>query len=81
MDAAGLSTAEYRQLLIQATGEITSDVLDAEVALGGFALARESRLSKLTRRSKGTELRLWPDPIRVEHRKGTQCIIEIFRSG
>lgn len=34
LDARGLTTASYRQLLIQATGEVTSDVLDPTVALG-----------------------------------------------
>jgi len=37
MDRLGLETAEYKQLLIAATGEITSDVFDAEVARGLFA--------------------------------------------
>jgi small conductance mechanosensitive channel len=34
MDDLGLATAEHRQVLIQATGEITGDVLDVEVAIG-----------------------------------------------
>ena len=34
MEEMGLETAPYRQLLLEATGEITTDVLDAEVALG-----------------------------------------------
>jgi small conductance mechanosensitive channel len=34
MDRLGLPTAEYKQLLIAATGEITTDVFDAEVAQG-----------------------------------------------
>lgn len=42
MDDQGLPTAEYRQLLIEATGEITGDVLDVEVALGLFEDARDA---------------------------------------
>ena len=34
MDQMGLETTSYRQLLFEATGEITADVLDEEVALG-----------------------------------------------
>jgi len=34
MDKLGLNTAAHRQTLIRATGEITTDVLDAEVVLG-----------------------------------------------
>jgi small-conductance mechanosensitive channel len=34
MDARGLPTAAYRQLAIQATGEVTTDVLNPDVALG-----------------------------------------------
>jgi small conductance mechanosensitive channel len=37
MDRLGLETAKYKQLLISATGEITTDVFDAEVARGLFA--------------------------------------------
>lgn len=37
MDRLELETAEYKQLLIAATGEITSDVFDAEVARGLLA--------------------------------------------
>jgi small conductance mechanosensitive channel len=41
MDELELETAEYRQLLIQATGEITSDILDTEVAVGLLLQAKE----------------------------------------
>jgi small conductance mechanosensitive channel len=34
LDRRGLPTANYRQLMIQATGEVTSDVLDPTVAVG-----------------------------------------------
>ena len=34
MDARGLATAEHRGLLIETTGEITTDILSQEVALG-----------------------------------------------
>ena len=34
MEARGLATAEYRGLLIETTGEITTDILSQEVALG-----------------------------------------------
>jgi small conductance mechanosensitive channel len=34
MDERGLETSAYRRLLIQATGNITEDILDADVALG-----------------------------------------------
>jgi len=34
MGKRGLDTAEYSQLLISATGEITGDILDTEVAMG-----------------------------------------------
>jgi len=34
MDSAGLESASYRQLLIEATGQITGDVLDRKVARG-----------------------------------------------
>ncbi len=37
MDQLGMETAEYKQLLISATGEITVDVFDAEVAKGLLA--------------------------------------------
>ena len=37
MDQLGMETAEYKQLLIAATGEISSDVFDAEVAKGLMA--------------------------------------------
>jgi len=36
MDDLGLKTAEYRQVLIRATGEITGDVLDVDVLTGLF---------------------------------------------
>lgn len=36
LSALGQQTAAYKQLLIRATGEITGDILDAEVALGLF---------------------------------------------
>jgi small conductance mechanosensitive channel len=36
MDRLGLETAEYRELLIQSTGQITTDILDTDVALGLF---------------------------------------------
>lgn len=36
MDELDLETAEYSQLLIQATGEITGDIFDTKVALGLF---------------------------------------------
>jgi small conductance mechanosensitive channel len=34
MDGRSLGTAEYKQLLIQATGEVTTDIFDVEVAFG-----------------------------------------------
>ncbi len=34
LDRRGIPTANYRQLMIQATGEVTSDVLDPTVAVG-----------------------------------------------
>jgi small conductance mechanosensitive channel len=37
MDRLGLETAEYKQQLISATGEITTDVFDADVAQGLMA--------------------------------------------
>jgi len=37
MDQLGMETAEYKQLLISVTGEITVDVFDAEVAKGLLA--------------------------------------------
>jgi small conductance mechanosensitive channel len=36
MDRLELETSEYQQLLIEATGAITTDILDTEVALGLF---------------------------------------------
>jgi len=36
LDERDIETSSYRQLLIQATGEVTSDVLDPTVALGLF---------------------------------------------
>jgi small conductance mechanosensitive channel len=36
MDDLGLDTAEHRQALIQATGEISADILDVDVMLGLF---------------------------------------------
>ena len=50
MDAVGLPTAEHRQLLIQATGEITTDVLNVEVARGLLDQAREA-LARWTKRN------------------------------
>jgi small conductance mechanosensitive channel len=37
MDQLGLETADYKQLLISATGEITADVFDTEIAQGLLA--------------------------------------------
>jgi small conductance mechanosensitive channel len=37
MDQLGLETADYKQLLISATGEITTDVFDVEIAQGLLA--------------------------------------------
>jgi len=37
MGRLGLETAEYEKLLIEATGQITADILDADVALGLFS--------------------------------------------
>jgi small conductance mechanosensitive channel len=37
MDRLGLKTADYEKLLIEATGQITADILDTDVALGLFA--------------------------------------------
>jgi small conductance mechanosensitive channel len=37
MDQLGLETADYKQMLISATGEITADVFDAEIAQGLLA--------------------------------------------
>lgn len=50
MDAVGLPTAGHRQLLIQATGEITTDVLNVEVARGLLEQAREA-LARWTKRN------------------------------
>ena len=36
MERLDLETAEYQQLLIQATGQITTDILDTQVAVGLF---------------------------------------------
>jgi small conductance mechanosensitive channel len=36
MDRLGLETSEYRELLIRSTGQITTDILDTDVALGLF---------------------------------------------
>jgi small conductance mechanosensitive channel len=41
MEELGLETASYRQLLLESTGEITTDILDAEVALGLLETWRE----------------------------------------
>ena len=41
MKAADLPTAGYRQLLIEATGEITGDVLDFDVARGLLEKAKQ----------------------------------------
>jgi small conductance mechanosensitive channel len=41
MEELGLETASYRQLLLESTGEITTDILDAEVALGLLETLRE----------------------------------------
>jgi len=37
MGRLGMKTAEYEKLLIEATGQITADILDADVALGLFS--------------------------------------------
>jgi small conductance mechanosensitive channel len=50
MDDLGLETAEHRQALIQATGEITGDVLDVEVARGLFEEAVDAARRWLDRR-------------------------------
>ena len=42
MEAAGVESAGYRQLLIETTGQITSDVLDREVARGLLDSALET---------------------------------------
>ena len=55
MEEIGLETAEHRQLIIQATGEITSDVLDTEVAAGLIEQALEG-LRGWVRRSGPTLL-------------------------
>ena len=50
MDDLGLDTAEYRQVLIRATGEITGDVLDVDVAIGLFDEAVDALSDWLERR-------------------------------
>ena len=50
MDDLGLETAEHRQVLIQATGEITGDVLDVDVLIGLFDEAVAAASDWLDRR-------------------------------
>jgi small conductance mechanosensitive channel len=50
MDDLGLETAEHRQVLIQATGEITGDVLDVDVLIGLFDEAADAARGWLDRR-------------------------------
>jgi small conductance mechanosensitive channel len=50
MDDLGLETAEHRQVLIKATGEITGDVLDVDVLIGLFDEATAAASDWLDRR-------------------------------
>ena len=50
MDDLGLETAEHRQVLIRATGEITGDVFDVDVATGLFDEAVDAASRWLERR-------------------------------
>ena len=50
MDEIGLKTASHRQALIKATGEVSADILDAEVILGLFEEAVEATRRWLERR-------------------------------
>ncbi len=50
MDDLGLETAEHRQVLIRATGEITGDVFDVDVATGLFDEAVHAASRWLERR-------------------------------
>jgi len=50
LDDLGLKTAEYRQVLIRATGEITEDVLDIDVLSGLFDEAADAVSHWLDRR-------------------------------
>jgi len=50
MDDLGLKTAEHRQVLIQATGEITGDILDVDVLIGLFDDAGDAARGWLDRR-------------------------------
>jgi len=45
-----LERAQYQQLLIQATGEITADILDSEVALGLLGQWRDQALEQVATR-------------------------------
>lgn len=48
-----LEASEYRQVLIAATGEITTDILDKDVALGLLARVRDNVLEDLTANGPG----------------------------
>jgi small conductance mechanosensitive channel len=50
MDDLGLKTAEHRQVLIRATGEITGDILDVDVVIGLFDEAVDAASDWLDRR-------------------------------
>jgi small conductance mechanosensitive channel len=53
LESQGIDTAEYRQILIESTGEITADVFDPEVALGLFEAWREQLGDRLREHGPG----------------------------